>query len=148
MQQSWYLSGKCPRVLVLKKIVNSTQTFPLAFDVTVVPLHKLSSLIYQTAIILKDLNSSFFIREKKKIIIIIILNLFFCGEYVNLYYIHIYADFTFLVSACILNDDCISKKSKNFHQVCQAHVKNCELRWFRTSLKNYANFISDLMQNL
>ena len=45
---------KCPRVLILKKIVNSTQTFPLACDVVVVPLHKLFSLICQTAIILKD----------------------------------------------------------------------------------------------
>ena len=69
-----------------------------------------------------------FHTRKKKIIIIIILNLFFCGEYVNLYYIHIYADFTFLVSACILNDDCISKKSKNFHQVRQAHIKSFELQ--------------------
>ena len=41
-------------VLVLKKIVNSSQTFPMACEVAVVPLHKLFSLIHQTAISLKD----------------------------------------------------------------------------------------------
>ena len=84
MQQPWYLSGKCPRVLILKKIVNSTQTFPLACNVAVVPLHKLFSLIPQTAIILKDKTQFllFDARKKKK------LNLYFFGEYVNLDNIH------------------------------------------------------------
>ena len=42
---SRYLAGKCIRVLVLKKIVNSTQTFLLPFDVVLEPLHKLFALI-------------------------------------------------------------------------------------------------------
>ena len=35
-----------------------------------------------------------------------------------------------------LNDDCISQKSRNLYQVRQAHVKICEMRQFRISLKN------------
>ena len=71
----------------LTKIVNSTQTFPLSCDAVFVLLHKLFSLIRQLPFFSKiKLNSSFYIREK--IIIIIILNLFFCGEYVNLVCIH------------------------------------------------------------
>ena len=71
------------------KKVNSTQTFPLACDVVVVLLHKRFSFICQTAIILKD-KTQFLLFHPRKIIIIliIILNLFFCGEYVNLDYIH------------------------------------------------------------
>ena len=74
---------KCPRVLILKKIVNSTQTFPLACDVVVVPLHKPFSLICQTAIILKDKTQFLLFHTRKKII----LNLSFFVEYVNLDYI-------------------------------------------------------------
>ena len=39
-----------------------------------------------------------------------------------------HTNFRFFVSLCILNDDCTSPKSRNFYQVCQAHVKNYELR--------------------
>ena len=45
MQQPWCLGGKCPRVLGLKKIANSTQIFLLPCDVVVVLLHKLLSSI-------------------------------------------------------------------------------------------------------
>ena len=45
MQQSWSLAGKCPRIHVLKKIVNSTQIFLLACDVAVAPVHNLFFLI-------------------------------------------------------------------------------------------------------
>ena len=38
--EPWCLAGKCPRVLVLIKILNSTQTFLLPSDVVVVPLQK------------------------------------------------------------------------------------------------------------
>ena len=36
------------------------------------------------------------------------------------------------IPLCILNDDCISSKSMNFYQTCQAHLK----WWFRICLKN------------
>ena len=51
----------------LKIIVNSTQTFPLACDIVVVPLHKLFSLICQTTIILKDKTQFLLFRTRKKI---------------------------------------------------------------------------------
>ena len=54
------------------------------------------------------------------------------------YYFHmktkILVDFQICISVP-LNDDCISKKIKDVYQVRQVHVKNCELRWFRISLK-------------
>ena len=79
MQQPCYL----PRALVLKKIVNSTHTFAFACDVAVVLLHKLFSVIRQTAIIFKDKTQFLLFHTRKKII----LNLFFFVEYVNLDYI-------------------------------------------------------------
>ena len=51
----------------LKKIVNSTETFPLACDAVVVPLHKLFSLIFQTTIIVKDKTQFLLFRTRKKI---------------------------------------------------------------------------------
>ena len=36
-------------------------------------------------------------------------------------------NFRLLTSLSILNDDCISRKSMNFYQVRQAHVKHREL---------------------
>ena len=79
MQQPWYL----PRVLVLKKIVNSTHAFEFACDVAVVPLHKLLSVIRQTAIIFKDKTQFLLFHTRKKMI----LNISFFVEYVNLDYI-------------------------------------------------------------
>ena len=60
------MSGKCPRVLVLRKVVNATQTFLLACDVAVVPLHNFSLIFVKLPLFSKiKLYSSFFIREKK-----------------------------------------------------------------------------------
>ena len=57
-------------------IVNSTQTFPLACDVVVVPLHKLFSFIRQTVTILKDNSIPPFSYAKKKIFF---KSFHFCG---------------------------------------------------------------------
>ena len=116
MQQPWYLSGKCPRVLVLKKIVNSTQTFLLACDVAVVPLHKLFSLIRQTAIILKDKTQFLLFHTRKKIFnnnINKFKSFLLWGICKSRLYLLDITDFRFLVSSCILNEDCISKKSSS-----------------------------------
>ena len=60
---------KISQVLVLKKIVNSTQTFLLACGLVVVPLHKLFSLVHQTAIILTDKTQFHLFHMQKNIII-------------------------------------------------------------------------------
>ena len=115
MQQPWYLSGKCPRILVFLKIVNSTQTFPLACDVAVVPLYKLFSLIRQTAIILKDKTQFllFHLRtnnnSNNNFEFFLLWGI--CKSRLHSY---IYTEFRFLVSSCILNDDYISKKIQEF----------------------------------
>ena len=83
MQQPWYLPGKQPRVLVLKKIVNLTDTFAFACDAAVVQLHKLFPRIRQTAIILNNKTQFLLFHTRKKII----SNLSFFVEYVNLDYI-------------------------------------------------------------
>ena len=44
-QQPWHLTGKCPMVIVFKKIVNLIHIFLLPCDVVVVLLHKLLSFI-------------------------------------------------------------------------------------------------------
>ena len=77
MKSAASVTGKCPRVLVLKKIVNSNQPFLLPCDVVVVLLHKPFSLIcwhscwicwyYDIELPLLSkikLNSFFSIREK------------------------------------------------------------------------------------
>ena len=66
VQQPQYFSGKCPRVLILKKLVYSTRTFLLACDVVVVPLHKLFSVIRQTVIILNDKTQFLLFHTHKK----------------------------------------------------------------------------------
>ena len=99
-------------------IVNSSWTYLLACDSVKLRLCRFTnfSLIRQTATMIK-LNSSFSIPQK---IIIIIFDFCFFGEYVNL---RLYSldeaqayQFRYFVSSCILNDDCISKKSKNVYQ--------------------------------
>ena len=62
-----------------KKIVNSTHTFALACDVAVVLLHKLFSVIRQTAIILKDITQFLLFHTRKKMI----LNLSFFFVYLD-----------------------------------------------------------------
>ena len=44
---------------------------------------------------------------------------------------------------CILNN-CISRKSRDFYQVREAHLKNCELSQFRIPLKNVCKLYLDL----
>ena len=100
----------------LKKIVNSTHTFAFACDVAVVPLHKLFSVIRQTAIILKDKTQFLLFHTRKENNSKSFLFGGICKSW--LFSLDMSTDvrnFRFFVSSCILNDYCISEKSKNVY---------------------------------
>ena len=129
MQQLCYLAGKSPRVISLKKIVNSIHTSLLLCDVVLILLHKLLSFIhwychieFVDIVILschyyqcKNLTPPIpHMKKKQKK-----PRLYSLDASTNLQL----KNFRLSISLCILNDDCMPWKSMNFYQVHQAHIK-------------------------
>ena len=118
---------KVSQVLVLKKIVNSTQTVPLTCDVVVVPLHKLFSLLHQTAIILKDKTQFLLIHTQKKISFQSFLFWEICKS--RLYSSDVSTDMPILDPLfIILMMIAYLKKLRIFIKYAKRLSKNCELR--------------------
>ena len=117
---------KFPRALILKKIVNSTRNCLLTCDTAVMPLHKRFSRIHQTAIILNDKTKCFLFHTQKK---------------------YIYIHWTLSTDIPIFKWWLHIKKIQECLSSTSSARKKCELRQFRIFLKNYANFIFQLMSN-